>query len=141
VRVGIIVVGCALLYACGGSSDGRLRPDAGEPRDASATDDASLPPDAESEVGACEVVAPTVCPDPMLRYDDVSPIFAARCASCHNGSDGMWPLSTYQHVADWYGEIRAQMLACTMPPVDSGQTMPLEERLRILDWIRCGFPR
>jgi hypothetical protein len=111
-----------------------------EREDAARLEDAAAPPDS-GPPPACEVVAPTVCPDPMPRYDDVSPIFAARCTSCHNGSDGMWPLSTYQHVADWYGEIRAQMLACTMPPPDSGQTMPLEERLELLDWIRCGFPR
>jgi hypothetical protein len=64
-----------------------------------------------------------------------------RCISCHNGQSGAWPLSQYEHVADWYGEIRAQMLACTMPPVDSRIEMPLEERQTILSWIRCGFPK
>jgi hypothetical protein len=63
-----------------------------------------------------------------------------RCTSCHNGTGGQWPLNQYEHVADWYGEIRAQMLACTMPPVDSGSAMPLRERQTILTWIRCGFP-
>jgi len=151
VRVFVIVVGCALWCGCGDSRNNEPARDAREAPDASATPDAAEPdaavrPDAggSPEAGpppACEVAAPTVCPDPMPRYADVSPIFAARCTSCHNGSDGMWPLSTYQHVADWYGEIRAQMLACTMPPLDSGQTMPTAERRAILDWIRCGFPR
>jgi len=165
VRVRFLVVLCALSCACDGSKDETTLRDAGESSDAraedaslfadAATDAESEPPDAEAhdtgvpdaakpDTGpppACEVVAPTVCPDPMPRYADVSPIFAARCTGCHNGSDGMWPLSSYQHVADWYGEIRAAMISCTMPPVDSGQTMPLEERLKILDWIRCGFPR
>ena len=45
------------------------------------------------------------------------------------------------HVADWYGEIRAQMVACTMPPVDAGLAMSLAERQKILSWIRCGFPK
>jgi hypothetical protein len=89
----------------------------------------------------CDVTAPTACSDPPLRYADVEPIFADRCTGCHNGSDGRWPLTTYQHVADWYAEIRGQMLSCTMPPLGSGVAMTLEERERILLWIRCGFPR
>jgi hypothetical protein len=89
----------------------------------------------------CEVTAPTACSDPPLRYADVEPIFAERCASCHGGADGRWPLTQYQHVADWYAEIRGQMLTCGMPPVDSGIQMSRAERERILLWIRCGFPR
>jgi uncharacterized membrane protein len=50
-------------------------------------------------------------------------------------------LSAYQHVADWVAEIRAHMLTCTMPPVDSGVSMTREERQLILSWIRCGYPR
>jgi hypothetical protein len=88
----------------------------------------------------CDVTAPTTCPDPSPRYADVKPIFAQYCAGCHNGRDGMWPLSSYQHVADWYGEIRGQLLVCTMPPPASGIVMPRAERERILTWIRCGFP-
>ncbi|MET0384860.1 MAG: hypothetical protein ABW321_02820 [Polyangiales bacterium] len=89
----------------------------------------------------CPVPAPTMCPDPMPRYADVEPIIAARCVTCHNGQNGEWSLGSYQHVADWFGEIRARMINCTMPPRDSGQTMTVEERLAILRWIRCGFPR
>ena len=89
----------------------------------------------------CDVERPTACPDASLRYADVAPIIAQRCTGCHNGKDGMWPLSTYQHVADWSGEIRAQMLSCTMPPPSAGIDMPLAERQTILDWIRCGFPK
>jgi hypothetical protein len=109
-----------------------MRQDAAD--DAAAEPDAGLPP-------VCQIVPPTECADPKPVYADVSPIFAARCTGCHNGSDEMWPLSSYQHVADWFGEIRAQMIACTMPPLDSGLPMPLEERMKILEWIRCGFPR
>ncbi len=64
-----------------------------------------------------------------------------RCIGCHNGAGEEWPLSSYEHVADWYGEIRAQMLACTMPPLDAGIDMPVAERQTILSWIRCGFPK
>jgi hypothetical protein len=112
-----------------------------------AMSDGSDASDAQAAIGdaaaaaSCMAVAPTSCPEPGPRYDAVAPIFERRCVVCHNGSDGMWPLSTYQHVADWYGEIRSMMLSCGMPPVDSGMTMELEERQLILSWIRCGFPR
>ena len=146
-----IVAGCLACVACDGSEPARSRPrqnDAGEERDAEVADaakdagegDAALEPDAAPPV-ECNVTPPTVCDEPMPHYPDVAPIFQARCTSCHNGSDGFWPLTTYQHVADWYGEIRAQMVVCGMPPPASGSEMPLEERQLILRWIRCGFPK
>lgn len=156
-RVRFIVVSCALWCACGGAPadppnpNGNESPVGSEPGDAGETED-PIPPldaaaDAETEFRdaapppACEIDAPTACPDPMPRYDDVKPIFTARCTGCHNGLNGMWSLGSYQHVADWYAEVRAHMLTCTMPPAASGLTMPLEERLEILNWIRCGVPR
>lgn len=132
-----------MCVACGGDDGGKTRPS----RDAGEAQDAETPPDA-GETDAqieqpveCAVEAPSRCPDSIPHYADVAPIFAKRCSSCHNGQNGMWPLSTYQHVADWYGEIRAQMLACTMPPPAAGIAMPVEERQTILSWIRCGFPK
>jgi hypothetical protein len=120
--------------------------DAGAPGEAAA--DAGEDPDgadsgvlAGSTFGDCDITAPTRCSDPPLRYADVEPIFMQRCTSCHGGMDGRWPLTTYQHVADWYAEIRGQMLSCSMPPSSSGLSMPRAERERILLWIRCGFPR
>ena len=127
-------------------SDAVDAPDAGPPGEAAA--DAGADPDgadsgvfAGSTPGDCDVTAPTRCSDPPLRYADVESIFMQRCTSCHGGSDGRWPLTTYQHVADWYAEIRGQMLSCSMPPASSGLSMPRAERERILLWIRCGFPR
>lgn len=76
-----------------------------------------------------------------MRYADVAPIFAKHCTTCHDGQHGQWPLTSYQHVADWFGEIRAQMVSCTMPPVAESAGMPLSDRMTILTWIRCGFPR
>jgi uncharacterized membrane protein len=66
---------------------------------------------------------------------------AERCdeCGCHSGDPaGPWPLTSYEHVAEWASEIRAQMAACTMPPADAGSGMPPEEREKILLWIRCG---
>jgi len=89
----------------------------------------------------CEVQAPTTCPDPPVRYGDVSAIFSRRCASCHYGAvNGPWPLLTYSHAADWYDVIRSYMLDCLMPPPGSGVTMPVEERIALLTWIFCGVP-
>jgi hypothetical protein len=129
----------SLVWIACGSSE--------RPGRAAGVQDAATPADAgESDAqielpAECNAEAPTQCPDPMPHYPDVAPIFARRCSGCHNGMDGHWPLSTYQHVADWYGEIRAQMLACTMPPPTAGIAMPLDERKQILSWIRCGFPK
>jgi len=88
----------------------------------------------------CTVKAPTVCPDPPPHYPDIEPIIQQKCVSCHQGlPGGNWPLLQYSHVADWQDVIRAQMLACTMPPPDAGVPMSDEEREAILTWILCGF--
>jgi hypothetical protein len=90
----------------------------------------------------CVVVAPTECTDPELRYADVQPIFQQRCVEgCHNGMpNGPWPLTDYDHIADWWDVVRDEVKSCAMPPPDSGRTMTNEERDAILLWIRCGFP-
>ena len=96
--------------------------------------------DAGGEVAVpCQVTAPTMCPDPPLRYGDVSDIFGRRCVSCHYGAvGGPWPLLQYSHAADWYDLIQSNMLDCSMPPPESGITMTTDERLAILTWILCG---
>jgi hypothetical protein len=103
--------------------------------------DAQAPKDAAvHDAGPCKAKAPTSCPDPPTRYADVEPIIAQRCLSCHDGLHEQWPLTNYEHVSDWYDQIRAQMLSCSMPPSDSGIDMPVEERETLLRWIRCGYP-
>jgi len=72
----------------------------------------------------------------------VVPIFQNRCIICHSGTnDGPWPLTTYQHVADWQDIIRDQLLHCTMPPLDAGISITSDERMKILEWIRCALPQ
>jgi len=89
----------------------------------------------------CDVTLPKSCSDMFVGWADVEPIFEQRCIGCHSGeSGGPWPLTSYEHVADWANEIRAQMTACSMPPVDAGIAMPTEEREKILLWVRCGAP-
>jgi len=91
----------------------------------------------------CTVTAPTSCPTPAPHYADVEPIIQQNCtAPCHAGvdPDGPWPLTTYEHVADWADIIRGDMLDCSMPPADAGVAITTDERQAILTWIRCGFP-
>jgi uncharacterized membrane protein len=123
------------VQACGDSTAAPAQPSSA----GSAADQAISSADA----AVCMVSAPTSCATPKPRYADVAPIFEKRCVVCHNGAapDSPWPLTSYEHVADWYDSIRAELLSCAMPPVASGMTMTDDERLAILSWIRCGFPK
>ena len=134
-RVGrsIVCVSCLLAVACGG--DKGIGPAA----------DADLPvpdsgPRADAGPFVCTVTAPTSCSDPSLRYADVKPIFEERCVLCHDGSNDNWPLTSYQHAADWFDLIPPEVVNCTMPPPEEGIPMTDEERDRLLQWYRCGFP-
>jgi hypothetical protein len=106
------------------------------------TMDAAAPVDAPGPIDLaplCHLQAPTACPDPPVRYDQVGPIVQQRCLSCHDGRGPHWSLIGYQHVADWQDTIRGAMLTCTMPPADAGIPMTVEERMTILHWLRCGL--
>jgi len=111
------------------------------PSDAADPSDAANTPGAEAGT-SCSVMAPTLCPDPPVRYADVEPIFQSRCVSCHaDNVDGPWPLTTYQDIADWQDLVRADLLDCSMPPADAGVPMTHDEQLAILTWIRCALPQ
>lgn len=89
----------------------------------------------------CSATAPTACPDPAPRYADVAPVLQAKCVTCHSGvAGGPWPLTNYEHVADWQNEIRAELLDCSMPPADAGAPITKEESTLLLNWVRCGAP-
>lgn len=90
----------------------------------------------------CDVVPPTACPEDAPKYSDVQPIFTEQCGACH-GKDwtGEWPLDNYSHISDWQDEIRSELVTCSMPPPDGGVVIALEDRMKILNWIRCGLPR
>lgn len=139
----IFAAAFVILASCDGEDPpeerdaGTVERDSGE-RDAGSEDIGGGFPDATPIV--CDVTAPNACPDPAVRYVDIQPIIQERCLSCHDGSGDEWPLSTYEHAADWYDEIRSMMLACTMPPPAANIPMTTAEREQILLWIRCGFP-
>src|SRR5450432_665101 len=94
---------CLLAIACSennGASPSRI---ADQAKAASGSLD---PEDAGSEVDAssCHVTAPTKCVSPKPNYASVAPIFKTRCVVCHDGAtaESPWPLTEYDHVADWY---------------------------------------
>lgn len=140
-RVWLLGFTTTALMSCTAAPDDPQQ-DAAAP-DAAQTDGGTAASDAGTAPmpPVCDVVAPTACPDPMPRYADVEPIFQQRCLSCHDGKGKEWPLVDYAHIASWFREIQAAMLQCKMPPLDSGVTMPVEEREAILAWIRCDLPR
>jgi len=128
--------------------DGAVLPDAGDALVAAgdASADAAIVDarvvDAGPPKPVCSVMAPTSCPDPAPTYKQVALIIEERCESCHSPRwTGPWPLDNYQHVADWQDTIRSNMLDCSMPPPETGLTMPNEERMVILNWLRCGLPQ
>jgi uncharacterized membrane protein len=123
------------VQACGDSTDAPANPSsAGRAADEAVS---------RADAAVCAVSAPTSCPTPKPRYADVAPIFKQRCVVCHNGAapDSPWPLTSYEHIADWYDSIRSELSSCAMPPPASGLTMTDDERVAILSWIRCGFPK
>ena len=105
------------------------------PSDAGAADAALPLPE------GCPLTPPASCPSPEPHYADIEPILKDRCFTCHDGTGEQWGLDNYEHVADWFAEIRAQMVACSMPPLDSGIPMPTSERMQIVQWIRCDYPK
>ena len=94
-------------------------------------------------MGLCTVKLPTSCPSVPPRYADVKPIFDSTCNGCHavGVKDGPWPLDDYQSIVDWADLIRADLVSCVMPPADGGVALSDEDRLAILTWARCDFPR
>jgi hypothetical protein len=90
----------------------------------------------------CKIVAPTACPEVAPKYVDVQPIFTKQCGVCHGQAwTGEWPLDNYSHISDWQDEIRSELSTCSMPPADGGVNVSLDDRMKILNWIRCGLPK
>lgn len=125
------LIAVALLVACSGPGD---LIDAGvDPGSDAATADAGP--------FVCTVVAPTSCTDPDLRYSDVEPIVEDKCQPCHDGTQQQWPLTTYNHLADWFDLVPPEVANCRMPPEPLQRSISDEERVILLTWFACGFPQ
>jgi len=140
------VLACGCLAAAGCGDDGPGDSDGG-----GGSGGSGAITDAGGDTGkiACTMIeAPTSCPNPPVTYGKVEPIFLARCVSlCHGGKTidpatdaAIWAFTDYAHVVSWQDTVRPAVLTCSMPPVDAGVPITVEERRAILDWIRCGAP-
>jgi hypothetical protein len=76
-------------------------------------------------------------------YDDVAPIFAARCAICHRpgGYTTKYQFDTYAHIVSNMANLQAltQIYTCRMPPSCAPNLHP-DERQTLLKWLVCGAP-
>lgn len=111
---------CLWLAACGGPLSGAT------------TDD-----------GGCPRVEPDTCPTPVPGFaSQVNAIIQSRCSVCHSPG-GQNPDRTFTTYATIYAQRSAildQSSGCRMPPVGSGITLSLDERVALLGWLVCGAP-
>ena len=73
--------------------------------------------------------------------NDIAPIIAARCVSCHGpgGAQSQRDLSTYAGVYANRSAVLNQIYACNMPPGGIA-ALDAAERVLLLDWLVCGGP-
>jgi hypothetical protein len=139
-----ILVGSLWGLSCGDNTDGT--PDGGSGGGGTGGGDRDASSGGDTGSTACPVDPPVTCPTPV-RFAQVQPIFSQRCMTCHDGvtinqtdpeKAPIWALSDYGHIKDWESSIRGELSGCTMPPADAGSKLTVEERLAILQWIKCG---
>ena len=113
--------------------------DAGTPSDSGSSEDGGpLLPDG----GRRRQLVAANCSGVVPTYAQLTPVFTRACVVCHDdAAGGPWPLTTYQHVADWQDQVRSEILNCTMPPLDAGIPITWDERQAIFTWVRCGRPK
>jgi uncharacterized membrane protein len=132
------VSACAMLAACASKNepqDGGVdlatcvaHGPIGTPR---ANCPSDLPPDDD-----CATASPV--------YDDVAPIFAARCRICHaaGGLETAHLFDTYAQIHDntmIRADILTQIYNCRMPP-SCAPDLSADERKTMLKWFVCGAP-
>jgi hypothetical protein len=131
-----LAYGVSAAMSCGDDSGGGGG--SGNPADASGD---------PGTVGCLPMPVPAaVCPTPPVTYDNLKPLFQARCVNvCHNGvtkdSNGevIWRLTELKHFDDWQDATRARIADCSMPPPDAGVPLTIEERQAILEFLKCEF--
>ncbi len=91
----------------------------------------------------CPGVTAQSCPDAVPSYrDEIAPLMAARCQTCHalENDSGLWSLGDQQSVAEWSDTILRQIRTCSQPPLDSGVHLTPAERHALETWLVCGAP-
>jgi hypothetical protein len=99
--------------------------------------------DAGQDAGAICGMPAQVCAPPIPSFaNDLTPLFDAKCNTCHDGMPGSpWPLTNYDDVSAWAVTVLSDIVACTMPPADAGAPELTEaERATLIDWLVCGAP-
>jgi len=92
---------------------------------------------------ACPGVTAESCPDVVPSYqDEIAPLVAARCQTCHapENDSGLWSLGDQESVAEWSDTILRQIRTCAQPPPDSGVRLTPSERHALEVWLVCGAP-
>jgi hypothetical protein len=90
-------------------------------------------------------------PQAVTYYQDVAPILAQRCTSCHTpGGLGPFSLETYADAQSHAAEVAAAVSAGTMPPLppattgcqplDDDRVMATAERDTLINWKNAGAP-
>jgi hypothetical protein len=134
-----------IIAGCSGEKTLPLEPeDAGDPGDGNlaacvaggsvgmprANCPSDLPPDTD-----CATASPI--------YDDVAPIFAARCTICHypGGYEIKYRFDSYAQITSNMTNTRVltQVYSCRMPP-SCAPNLSSDERHTLLQWLVCGAP-
>ena len=87
----------------------------------------------------CDEVAVTCPATPPSYRDDVAPILAASCVTCHRegGAAPKELLETHAQVHALHDAVEAQVRSCLMP---SDAHLDEGERATLLTWLACGDP-
>jgi hypothetical protein len=133
-----------VLAACGPAGSGQVDPSDPDP---TGPDDTTH-----------DVTVPTVPPDPdgaPTWYQDIAPLVADRCGSCHRvGGQGPFSVETYEEAVPWGPAMAAAIADGTMPPFyavsDAGCTPRLgwledislsdAEKQLVYDWVAADMP-
>lgn len=95
----------------------------------------------EASLGSCPNDLPDACANAPSYTNDVAPVVAAHCASCHSpgGVEGNHDFTTYQGIYQERSRVLPQVFGCRMPP---GSAAPLSQsdRAVLLSWLVCGAP-
>jgi hypothetical protein len=92
---------------------------------------------------ACVAPAVDKCPSSKPSYkNDITPIFEAKCNSCHDGADanGPWPLTNLDDIVHWKALVVQDIQTCAMPPAGEGTPLTPAENEKILGWLACDAP-
>jgi len=93
--------------------------------------------------GGCPNDLPQSCPAAVPSYaQDVAPLFASRCQTCHTpgGEAASVSLADHDTVARQQSEVLHQVFSCAMPVPGEARALSAGERQVLLTWLVCHAP-